>query len=145
MSMMGSTGVDPMQALVAMRGSMNQQGPIGPNQGMGAPQLGAPPANNPQAQGNNLQTNGQVADVLSSMAQQASGGGDVDKLRHHLQQIQGMYPALLLAEHNNGHAELTGPAQEQFLAAAYARMHGAKTAHVKNQGRGQRLHLEWQQ
>ena len=143
--MMGSAGVSPMDQLAAMRGSMGQQGPIGPNQGMGGPVLGAPVANNPQAEGNNLQSNGQVQELLDRFAQ-AGGmkGGDKEKLVHHLRQLQKMYPKLVLAEHKNGHAELVGPAQEQFLAAAYARMNGAKTAHVRNDGKGQRLHLEFE-
>jgi hypothetical protein len=148
MSMMGGSGTNPMDALVAMRGSMGMQGPIGPNQGMGGPQMGAPAANNPQeppGPSGASQTNGQLQDLLAAF-QHAGGmkGGDQGKLSHHLQQLQQMYPKLLLAEHDNGHAQMTGPAQEQFLAAAYARMHGAKVAHVRNDGKGQRLHLRWE-
>lgn len=148
MSMMGSSGLNPMEALMAMRGQMGQQGPIGPNQGMGGPQMGAPPANNPTAPTGHpvpVQQNGAVQGLIEAF-QQAGGmtHGDEAKMAHHVTKLQKMYPKLLVAEHKGGHAELVGPAQEQFLAAAYGRMNGAKVAHVKNDGRGQRLHLEWE-
>ena len=117
---------------------------------MGAPQLGAPPAAPPGQQQQAptgppmpQETNGQAQDMLQDMGRAAVRGGDVALLAHHLRELQQMYPKLVLAHHANGHAQMVGPAQEQFLAAAYARAHGAKVAHVRNQGRGQRLHLEF--
>ncbi len=82
-------------------------------------------------------TNAQAEDTLNEHH------GDVALLAAHLREMQRTWPKLLLAAHANGHAEMVGPAQEQFLAAAYARAHGAKVAHVRNDGRGQRLHLEF--
>ena len=127
---------DPMQALVALRAQ--HAAPIGPNQGIGAPQLGAPPAKDPHTE-----TNGNQQDVLASFGNRAIGGGDSAKLAHHLGEIGRTFPKLALAANNNGMAELIGPAQQQFLAAAYARAHGASVAHVRNRGKGQRLHLRW--
>lgn len=135
--------MDPMQQLVAMRGQM--QGPMGPGQGMGGPQLGAPPAANPSAAPPDPHglTNGNQQDLLEEFARKAVRSGDVPTLAAHIREIQRMHPKLSVVAHDNGHAELIGPARDQFVAAAYARSHGAKVAHVRNSGRGQRLHLEF--
>lgn len=131
--------MDPLQQLVAMRGAM--QGPVGPGQGMGGPQMGAPPANNPPDP--HGMTNGNQQDLVAEFARKSVRGGDVGALAGHLREIQRMHPKLAVAAHENGHAELIGPARDQFVAAAYARAHGAKVAHVRNTGQGQRLHLEF--
>lgn len=141
--------MDPIQALVQMRGQM--QGPIGPNQGMGAPQLGAPPSAGPigaptataHVPDPHAQTNGNQQDVLAEFGRQAVRGGDTAVLVAHLSELQRMFPKLAVARHENGRAELLGPAKDQFAAAAYGRAHGAKQAHVRNTGGGQRLHLEF--
>lgn len=136
MSMMGSSGVggpNPLESLVAMRGAM-AQGPIGPGQDLASGDLS-------NAGGGNMPVGDaqDLLDLFSGMAQ----SGDDDKLTHHLRNLQHLYPELRVASHKNGTAELVGPAQEQFLGAAYARAHGAATAHVRNRGNGQRLHLAW--
>lgn len=137
--------MDPMQQLVQMRTmqAAPPPGPVGPGQGMGAPQLGAPVANEPYGPPMVSHTNSEVQNTLNEFAHASMGRGDLHALAAHLREIQGMFPKLLLADHKDGHAEMVGPAQEQFLAAAYARSKGAKTAHVRNMGRGQRLHLEF--
>lgn len=142
---MSMQGVDPIAQLVQMRTQQTTPppGPIGPGQGMGAPQLGAPLPSTPDGARPSNPTNGEAQDVLGAFSNAAVGRGDVAKLAHHLREIQRMHPKLLLADHKDGHAELVGPAHDQFVAAAYARTHGAKVAHVRNTGRGQRLHLEF--
>lgn len=138
-------GVDPLSQLEQMR-TMQQtppQGPVGPGQAMGAPQLGAPPAAHPDGPRSPNETNSQAQDTLNEFSNAAVQRGDRVALAHHLHVIQRAHPKLLLADEKHGHAELVGPAQDQFVAAAYARAHGAKVAHVRNNGRGQRLHLEF--
>lgn len=139
-----------MQQLAQMR--MQQGGPqppqpIGPGQGIGGPTPGAPPEQQPAPQAPmgsvGPHTNAAAQDVLAEMGRASVRGGDQAALGHHVRQLQQMYPKLLLAKHDNGRAELVGPAHDQFLGAAYARANGAKTAHVRNNGQGQRLHLEF--
>lgn len=140
-----SMGQDPMQQMIQMR-TTQAAPPVGPGQGMGAPQMGAPPASPDQVSTPSPQpvpTNGTAQDALSALANASVGRADEGKLAAHLKELQKLYPKLRLAAHNKGHAELIGPAQEQFLGAAYARLHQAKVAHVRNDGRGQRLHLEF--
>lgn len=142
--------MDPLAQLAQLRAQQQPQ-PIGPNQGIGGLTPGAPaptggaPIGAPSHGGPSLpvQTNGSAQDTLNEFAHAAVGRNDPTALAAHLRALQRMYPKLLLADHNNGHAEMVGPAQEQFLAAAYARSKGAKVAHVRNTGRGQRLHLEF--
>lgn len=152
MSMMGGgnvgpTTAGPLQQLAQLR--MQQGGPtppppqpVGPNQGVGAPTLGAPPAQHPMGSVGPA-TNAAAQDVLAEMGRASVRGGDQAALGHHIRELQKMYPKLLMAKHENGRAELVGPAHEQFLAAAYGRANGAKVAHVRNNGSGQRLHLEF--
>lgn len=123
----------PMEQMVAMR--MNQPQPTGVNQqmatGAGDPQM---PPGGPQ-----LPPQG----PLDGMASAATGGGNMALLAALLPELQKLYPKLKLADHKNGHAELVGPTQEQFLGAAWAKHHGAKEHHVRNKGRGQRLHVSF--
>lgn len=137
-----SMGGDPMQQLAQMRAQ-----PIGPNQGVGQMTPGAPPPAGPTPlpqQGPTAPEQAPPANPLADLSAQIHGGQKAEKLKLMLAELQKLYPKLLLAEHDGkGHAEMKGSAQDQFLGAAWARMKGAKTAHVRNQGKGQRLHLEW--
>lgn len=108
-------------------------GPVGPGQSLQANPVGV----------DNNSGGPSLADGLASLFAGINQRGDDSKLGHHLRKIQQLYPKLLMADHANGEAQMVGPAADQFLAAAYARHHGAKTAHVRNNGRGQRLHLSW--
>jgi hypothetical protein len=80
---------------------------------------------------------------MSQMASASTGGGNPAVLAQMLAELQKLYPKLRLADHHNGKAELVGPTHEQFLGAVWAKHHGAKDHHVRNTGRGQRLHLAW--
>lgn len=138
-------GADPIAQLAQLRTQQPQ--PIGPNQGMGGLTMGAPVPNGPpHPNGPMMPThdvNGAVQNVLNEFANASMQRGDQGALAQHLREIGKILPKLRLADHRDGHAELVGPAQDQFVAAAYARSHGAKVAHVRNDGRGQRLHLEF--
>lgn len=125
----------PMEQMVAMR--MNQPQPVGVNQQMSSTGGAQMPSDGPQA------PPGPMGGPMDAMAQQATGGGNEQLLQMLLPELQKLYPKLKVAEHKHGKAEMVGPTQEQFLGAAWAKHHGAKEHHVRNKGRGQRLHVSF--
>lgn len=89
--------------------------------------------------------NGEGQGPLAAFAQAAAppGSANADQTMQMVSQLQRLYPKLKVVENDNGKIDLVGPAQEQFLGAAWAKAHGAHVAKVANEGRGQRLQVGW--
>lgn len=122
-----------MQQMVQMR--MNQPQPTGPNQQLPT----GPPIGGRQDLASTA-----VPQMAASMAGASNPfQGNPQATLMMLQKLMQQYPKLKAAEHKNGRAQLTGPAQDQFLGSVWARAHGAKEHHVRNDGSGQRLHVSW--
>lgn len=125
----------PMDAMLAMRmgqpqpQGVGQQSPMSNMEPSAAPGAGAAPT--------------PTGDPFAALSEQSVGSGDMQQLLKYLPILQKLYPDLKLADLKRGEAELTGPTQEQFLGAAHAKHHGAKVHHVRNRGRGQRLHVRF--
>lgn len=133
----------PMAAMMAMR--MQQPQPAGINQQMPTSDPSAAPgASQPQQPdpGQEMPPGG-LQGPLQGMSDAATGSGNQQMLLQMLPLLQKLYPQLKVADMKHGRAELHGPTQEQFLGSAWAKHHGAKEHHVKNKGRGQRLHVSW--
>jgi hypothetical protein len=132
----------PMQAMIDMR--MNQPQPTGVGQQLATSAPSAPPG---APQGPEQDQGGPMppgaAQGLSAFGDASVGGGNMQALMQYLPMLLKMYPKLYPADVKKGRAELTGPTQEQFLGAVHAKHHGAKEHHVRNRGRGQRLHVSF--
>lgn len=125
-----------MQQMIQMR--MAQPQPTGPNQSL--------PNQPPQeAMGGRPDLGSAAVPQMAASMGQASNPfqGNPQATMAMLQQLMQQYPKLKAAEHKNGRAQLAGPAQDQFLGAVWAKAHGAKEHHVRNDGGGQRLHVSW--
>jgi hypothetical protein len=159
---MAGPGGGPMAALVQMAMAQHPQGPniggpmsagsgssqLGPGDGSGGngpetlPASGADPTQGAQGQGPAMAPP-MDPNILQALAQASMGpqAANPQKGAQLVQAIQKLFPKLHVADHTNGTFELAGPAQDQFLASAYAKAHGAKTSSVHNTGKGQRLHV----
>lgn len=141
---MAGVSSNAMQQMLQMR--MSQPQPNGPGQQlpMGGPSQPPGAPQDPMAAQDPSAPPGGAQGPLDAMNQAGLGQGNEAALMAFLPILQKLTKGKLkVADMKKGKAELVGPTQEQFLGAAAAKHHGAKEHHVRNRGRGQRLHVSF--